>query len=77
MADVRRVEEGFGNTPLVDKEMHDEKNENDHEKEEKVEEVREQPVEEKGVEEPLVKQKTKRVATLDVFRGLAIVVHSA
>ncbi|KAK3043046.1 hypothetical protein RJ639_002614 [Escallonia herrerae] len=83
MEDPRRVEEGLGHTPLV---KEGDKDNNHGKKEAKVEDagsiekqkeeksaVSDQP--EEGKEErPLIKQKSKRVATLDAFRGLTIVV---
>ncbi|KAK3036374.1 hypothetical protein RJ639_032143, partial [Escallonia herrerae] len=81
MDDPRRVEEGLGHTPLV------KEGDNNHgKKEAKVDDadsiekekeersgVSNQAEERKG-EQPLIKQKSKRVATLDAFRGLTIVV---
>lgn len=70
----RRVEEGFGHTPLI------------HEKKEpnidaasaatQVHRVDSNEIpEEQKDEQPLIKPKTKRIATLDVFRGLTVVVR--
>ncbi|KAF9594212.1 hypothetical protein IFM89_028869 [Coptis chinensis] len=83
MADVRRVEEGLGHTPVIEEQVH-EKNEKiikdeDHQHEnhkEKNGQVHDKLVEPKGeeAEEPVIRQKTKRVATLDAFRGLTIVI---
>ncbi|KAK2981186.1 hypothetical protein RJ640_007120 [Escallonia rubra] len=83
MEDPRRVEEGLGHTPLV---KEGDKDNNHGKKEAKVEDagsiekekeeenaVSDQP-EERKEEQPLIKQKNKRVATLDAFRGLTIVV---
>ena len=85
MEDARRVEEGFGHAPL-EKKDHNEayfsekldgtdsgdriENEKDDRKA-----VLNQPTEQNVEEQPLVKPKSKRVATLDAFRGLTIVVR--
>ncbi|XP_022766130.1 heparan-alpha-glucosaminide N-acetyltransferase-like [Durio zibethinus] len=77
MADPGKMEEGLVHVEVVPdqecKDKHDGKVEKkegggniDNEKEEKVEEHNLE-------QQPLVKQKTKRVATLDAFRGLTIV----
>ncbi|KAF8395274.1 hypothetical protein HHK36_019217 [Tetracentron sinense] len=86
MEDARRVEEGLGNTntPLI-KEEDSDLHVHDHNKNgEKIDgddrsnierddkgAVLDQKVE--GQEEPLIKKKSKRIATLDAFRGLTIV----
>ncbi|KAJ0088687.1 hypothetical protein Patl1_32217 [Pistacia atlantica] len=74
MADPRRVEEGLGHAPLVHED--DKSNVGDGIKNEKEIErsivIQDEPVEQKE-EQSLVKQKSKRVATLDAFRGLTIV----
>ncbi|KAJ0028466.1 hypothetical protein Pint_35726 [Pistacia integerrima] len=78
MADPRRVEEGLGYLPLVheDDSKDDKSNVGDGIKNEKEIErsivIQDEPVEQKE-EQSLVKQKSKRVATLDAFRGLTIV----
>ncbi|CAL5387785.1 unnamed protein product [Camellia sinensis] len=94
MVDPRRVEEGFGHTPLDvemyhDHDSHHQKNEEariddvdhgmDNEKEQTIITQYDQTVEEgKKDEQPppvmIIKPKSKRVATLDAFRGLTIVV---
>ncbi|KAF5176222.1 Heparan-alpha-glucosaminide n-acetyltransferase [Thalictrum thalictroides] len=84
MADVRRVEEGLGNTPLIEEKEHshhhhkikankdDDIGDDHHNNEKSEEEERVKPVE--AEEQPLIVLKNKRVATLDVFRGLTIVI---
>lgn len=88
MEEARRVEEGFGHTltPVSKKEDDDkaymsEKVDRsdggdciDHEKGDRRAMVDDQPTEQKEEEQPLDKQKSKRVAPLDTFRGLTIVV---
>jgi heparan-alpha-glucosaminide N-acetyltransferase len=87
MEEARRVEEGFGHKPPSKKEDdHDkayisgkvDRSDGgdciDHEKEDRGQVLDDQPAEQKAEEQPLVKQKSKRVATLDAFRGLTIVV---
>ncbi|KAI8016447.1 Heparan-alpha-glucosaminide N-acetyltransferase [Camellia lanceoleosa] len=94
MVHPRRVEEGFGHTPLDIEMYHDldsyhHKNEEariddvnhgmDNEKEQTIITQDDQTVEEgKKDEQPppgtIIKPKSKRVATLDAFRGLTIVV---
>ncbi|GAV58160.1 DUF1624 domain-containing protein [Cephalotus follicularis] len=79
----RRVEEGLGHTPPVHEDRdgfhekegiaNDEDRIFDNEKEERIAEG-DHSVEEKGEERPLVKPKSKRVATLDAFRGLTVVI---
>ncbi|KAI3472034.1 hypothetical protein Pfo_029773 [Paulownia fortunei] len=81
MEDPRKLEEGFGTgTQLGSKDedhqgkkaagniAHDISNENEQKSM-----TTSDPPEEQREEEPLIKQKTKRVATLDAFRGLTIV----
>ncbi|OMO81815.1 hypothetical protein CCACVL1_12204 [Corchorus capsularis] len=76
MADPGKMEEGFAHDAEV---VHQDKHKNDQNSiiidKEKQEKVATTPqVEEQNLEhQPLVKQKTKRVATLDAFRGLTIV----
>ncbi|KAG8376613.1 hypothetical protein BUALT_Bualt09G0081700 [Buddleja alternifolia] len=65
MEDPRKLEEGFASNPQLPNE------DEDHEGK-KVHGISNETEEQKK-EEPLVKQKTKRVATLDAFRGLTIV----
>ena len=79
-ADTRRVEEGLGHKPVPSKEEyeHEAKNADDadqigHEKEETSGASHEKLVGGRD-DQPLAKPKTKRVATLDAFRGLTIVV---
>ncbi|KAK9289390.1 hypothetical protein L1049_007545 [Liquidambar formosana] len=90
MADARRMEEGLGHTPLIvnEEDQLSEKVDKkkggdgiDNEKGERSSAALDQPLvpkaedpSPKGEEQPLIKQKTKRVATLDAFRGLTIVV---
>ncbi|CAL5334701.1 unnamed protein product [Camellia sinensis] len=94
MVDPRRVEEGFGHTPLDvemyhDHDSHHQKNEEariddvdhgmDNEKEQTIITQYDQTVEEGKKDElpppvMIIKPKSKRVATLDAFRGLTIVV---
>ena len=68
--DAKRVEEGLGHVHKEDI----------TEKEDKIEKDESgaapaQSVEQKGEEQPIIKQqKSKRIATLDAFRGLTIVV---
>ncbi|KAL5712685.1 heparan-alpha-glucosaminide N-acetyltransferase [Ranunculus cassubicifolius] len=71
MADVRRVEDGLGNKPLVVEEADDH---DQNEKDEKSQRLQDESVEVKGEEQPVPKEKSKRVASLDVFRGLTIVI---
>lgn len=89
MEDATRLEEGLGHTPLANK---DDKNGHISEKVDKTDDgngisyekeersaVLDQLVEQNGEDDdqqPLVKQKSKRVATLDAFRGLTIVVSN-
>ncbi|KAL3839703.1 hypothetical protein ACJIZ3_024294 [Penstemon smallii] len=72
MEDPRKLEEGFGN---VDKDHRDKKD--DHQKEitttSGLTEVQKEEEEEEEEEQTPIKQKAKRVATLDAFRGLTIV----
>ncbi|PIN10297.1 Heparan-alpha-glucosaminide N-acetyltransferase [Handroanthus impetiginosus] len=69
MEDPRKLEEGLETgTKLMNKKDHNISNE----KERKSITTSDLP-EEQREEQPLVKQKTKRVATLDAFRGLTIV----
>ena len=90
MEDPRRVEEGLGHIPLEDYD-HEKKKElakiddeadriddDDTEKEGRSRaEQDDQQVKEKDKEaQPLIKEKSKRVATLDAFRGLTIVVNN-
>ncbi|XP_061965270.1 uncharacterized protein LOC133689429 [Populus nigra] len=82
MEDPKRMEEGLGHTALVanidDENIHlSEKAGNtdggdDNEKEER-RAVHDHLAEHEGDRQPVVKQKSKRVATLDAFRGLTIV----
>ncbi|KAF5940632.1 hypothetical protein HYC85_021799 [Camellia sinensis] len=88
MEDPRRVEEGLGHIPLEDYDREKKKelakiddesdriDDDDTEKEGRSRaEQDDQQVKEKDKEEqPLIKKKSKRVATLDAFRGLTIVV---
>ncbi|PIA34320.1 hypothetical protein AQUCO_03800128v1 [Aquilegia coerulea] len=90
MADVRKVEEGLGNTPLIEEEEHndhhhrkiikagkDDKVDNiigDHYHNEKTEDPDKSVELKESEKQPLIVQKNKRVATLDVFRGLTIVI---
>lgn len=74
MEDPRKLEEGFGNEDHQSKRAagdmpHDISSEN-----ERKSMTTSNLPEEQREEQPLVKQKTKRVATLDAFRGLTIVV---
>ncbi|PSS23643.1 Heparan-alpha-glucosaminide N-acetyltransferase [Actinidia chinensis var. chinensis] len=78
-ADPRRVEEGLGHKPVPSKEEyeHEAKNADDadqigHEKEETSGASHEKLVGGRD-DQPIAKPKTKRVATLDAFRGLTIV----
>lgn len=61
MEDPKKLEEGFGKDHTLENAADDHINARDEN-------------ESKAGEQPLVKQKTKRVATLDAFRGLTIVV---
>ncbi|XP_059667581.1 uncharacterized protein LOC132313000 [Cornus florida] len=71
MEDPKKVEEGLGHTIVPVKEEKIVEEERGNEKEERSASL-DQPVEPKD-EQPLIKRKTKRVATLDAFRGLTIV----
>lgn len=74
MADLSKVEEGLGHTQLV--EQDDRKGSaNGIKKEKDLErsEVQDEQKEEQQRQE-LLQQKSKRIATLDAFRGLTIVV---
>lgn len=74
MEDPRKLEEGFGtSTQFTSKdEDHHSKKDISNENEQKSMTTSDMPE-----EQPLVKQKTKRVATLDAFRGLTIVVRKS
>jgi heparan-alpha-glucosaminide N-acetyltransferase len=86
MEDPKRMEEGLGHTALVanidDENIHLSEKEgktdggDDNEKEER-RVVHDHQAEREGDRQPVVKQKSKRVATLDAFRGLTIVVSTA
>ncbi|XP_023925810.1 uncharacterized protein LOC112037229 isoform X1 [Quercus suber] len=83
MEDARRLEEGFGHAPLEKKDHNkayfseklDGTDRGDCIENEKDDRraVLNQPTERNVEEQPLVKPKSKRVATLDAFRGLTIV----
>lgn len=75
MADLRIVEEGLGRTQLVEQEQDDGKDsENGINKEKGLEsEVQDEQKGELQLQQ-LLQQKSKRVATLDAFRGLTVVV---
>ncbi|XWS66822.1 hypothetical protein CRYUN_Cryun05aG0233900 [Craigia yunnanensis] len=78
MADPRKMEEGLAHAEVAPDEEGKEKRDGKVGKKEgggdSIEIEKEEKVEEQQLEEkPLVKQKTKRVATLDAFRGLTIV----
>lgn len=81
MADLRKVEEGLGHTPVINEGGHDHEKVSktddgdriDHEKEDKGAAL-DHSVDPKEEEQAVLPQKSKRVATLDVFRGLTIVV---
>ncbi|KAJ9695334.1 hypothetical protein PVL29_010692 [Vitis rotundifolia] len=66
--DAKRVEEGLGHVHKEDISEKADKIEKDESSATPA-----QSVEQKGEEQPLIKQKSKRVATLDAFRGLTIV----
>ncbi|XP_058083170.1 uncharacterized protein LOC131231094 [Magnolia sinica] len=73
MAEVRRVEEGLGDATLLT-------DEEDHEKKMKKKEIDDESKERQATpdqddqdDQPLIKPKSKRIATLDAFRGLTIV----
>lgn len=80
MDEAKRVEEGLAGdaqTQLIKEDCQgdlckklDRNDGGDH-----VDDATDQPVAEKAEEQPQVKQKSKRVATLDAFRGLTIVVN--
>ncbi|KAI5584863.1 hypothetical protein BDE02_06G109300 [Populus trichocarpa] len=82
MEDPKRMEEGLGHTALVanidDENIHLSEKEgktdggDDNEKEER-RVVHDHQAEHEGDRQPVVTQKSKRVATLDAFRGLTIV----
>ncbi|KAM3689290.1 hypothetical protein ACB098_09G035400 [Castanea mollissima] len=83
MEDARRVEEGFGHAPLEKKDRNKDYNSEkldgtdsgdriENEKDDK-RAVLNQPTEQKVEGQPLVNTKSKRVATMDAFRGLTIV----
>lgn len=85
MEDARRVEEGFGHAPLEKKDRNKDYNSEkldgtdsgdriENEKDDK-RAVLNQPTEQKVEGQPLVNTKSKRVATMDAFRGLTIVVR--
>lgn len=78
MEDPKRVEEGFGNTPLGhedEKEYDDMKVANNCDNGDRKDDWSVAKDELKVEEQvPVEKQKSKRVATLDAFRGLTIVV---
>ena len=85
MEDARRVEEGFGHAPLEKKDHNkayfsekldgtDSGDRIENEKDNR-RAVLNQPTEQNVEEQPQVKPKSKRVATLDAFRGLTIVVR--
>ncbi|KAK4419256.1 Heparan-alpha-glucosaminide N-acetyltransferase [Sesamum alatum] len=83
MEDPRKLEEGFGNgsKPAIKDEDCQGKKATENivhdaiskENEQKISITTSDLPEERREEEPLIKQKTKRVATLDAFRGLTIV----
>lgn len=75
MADLRIVEEGLGRTQLVEQGQDDGKDsENGINKEKGLEsEVQDEQKGELQLQQ-LLQQKSKRVATLDAFRGLTVVV---
>lgn len=68
--EAKRMEEGLRNTP----ENHKVKDEHEKETRVSVVGVGESIQQTQQEEEPLVKPKTKRIATLDAFRGLTVVV---
>lgn len=78
----RRIEEGYGNRPLSmdEKKLQEEDINNQHPTADShVESIeKEEGVSQKD-EQPLIKSspKSKRIATLDVFRGLTVVVCNA
>lgn len=76
MADLRIVEEGLGRTQLVEQEQDDGKDSENGINKEKGLERSEVQDEQKGELQlqQLLQQKSKRVATLDAFRGLTVVV---
>ncbi|KAH9671182.1 DUF1624 domain-containing protein [Citrus sinensis] len=75
MADLRIVEEGLGRTQLVEQEQDDGKDSENGINKEKGLERSEVQDEQKGELQlqQLLQQKSKRVATLDAFRGLTVV----
>jgi heparan-alpha-glucosaminide N-acetyltransferase len=85
MEDPKRMEEGLGHTALVanidDENIHLSEKEgktdggDDNEKEER-RAVHDHLAKHEGDRQPVVTQKSKRVATLDAFRGLTIVVSA-
>lgn len=73
MEDPKRMEEGYGHAVSVSREKPKPIVEEKIEEESKL--ATETQEETKGDEKPmLVKEKSKRIATLDAFRGLTIVV---
>ncbi|CAK9142301.1 unnamed protein product [Ilex paraguariensis] len=76
MEDPKRIEEGFGYAPIVKEENtadnHGKKEGRDDVVERRAVDKEEERMEPKE-EQPPIKQKSKRVATLDAFRGLTIV----
>lgn len=74
MADPRKLEEGFGTENAGKKDGENTNRDNSIENEPKSTATSDLIPEEQREEQPLIKQKTKRVATLDAFRGLTIVV---
>lgn len=73
--EAKRIEEGLRTTD----ENHDLKDstikdEHEHQEESRVALVESHNVRQIEQEQPLVKQKPKRIATLDAFRGLTVVV---
>lgn len=74
-ADPKRVEEGLGHTPLVHEEYIHHKDDGDDDRRKTNASVF-QPNDE-SVEVLQLQQKSKRVAALDAFRGLTIVVSAS
>lgn len=79
MDEAKRVEEGLAReaqTQLIKEDCEGDlcKKSDRNDGRDRVDNVLDQPVAEKAEAQPQVPQKSKRVATLDAFRGLTIVV---
>lgn len=87
MEDHKKLEEGFGNQKKHTSEEEIDYSDNQWKKDTRIvsnqdlvsheneQNILDQPLQQQEEEEPPLKQKSKRVATLDAFRGLTIVVY--